>query len=446
MGWLEGWLSGFSDRHREYEKENLAQAQAALEREGAIYKVLLTSDNPAIRTAAVTGLLGQARPMRRKSGLAGWMGEMESDPLYPTLMKYINTPQVLGVTQEPDIVTTPEQAGYKPTMPAAKPGTAAMSPVQTTAPGAPGPAQQQQFPSPPPSLEAVRDPFTPPPQYQAPEGYDVTAGHHPSLRLGAGEDRGTPFADLRSNLAPYLQPATPPPPLVQPGARHEITGLPPIWMSDQEKAMMAGRTKVMAEVLGMADVIRQANPAISIPEATKQAWEAYQTEHGRVTTPYQSQMYEWTDPSSGQKVRGLGSYNRATNRRQLDSGLPMPADAVMVTSALTPLDMYERSRASAQGRLSVPINYQTAYSIARQKLPYATPEEIDVEATRLQAASAQAPPVGSAFDVGGGFLQNLTGGAPGQPYKRTPPLGLDEVLRKYSPDTEPGAAKLPPAV
>src|SRR5262252_7362011 len=148
MGWLDGWLTGFADRHRQIEQENLALAQKASEREGRVFEALLNSRDPEVRGMAATGLIAGTQPLKRKSGLSGWIGEMQSNPMYPKLMNYINTPQLQGYEDIPGtgIDMTAKQAGYKPR----EPSTAAMSPTQTTAPGAAGPAPVQPGPPPPP--------------------------------------------------------------------------------------------------------------------------------------------------------------------------------------------------------------------------------------------------------------------------------------------------------
>jgi hypothetical protein len=92
MGVFEGLLSGFTGRKSEVEQENLRQAELANAREAKIYEALVNSPDPEIRTMAVTGLLDSAKPGKRKSGLRGWIGEMEANPALGRIKDLIGTP------------------------------------------------------------------------------------------------------------------------------------------------------------------------------------------------------------------------------------------------------------------------------------------------------------------------------------------------------------------
>jgi hypothetical protein len=148
MGWLEGLLTGYVDRHREIEKENLLRAHDAMTREGEIYKRMLDSDDPQIRGMAATGMLEMGQPRQRKRGLAGWIGEMESSPIYPVLMKYF---QNLPEGQRDDLLlpgqsTVPTTGGALPTPPAAA-GSAALPATSPVVSGQPGLAQPTPSPA-----------------------------------------------------------------------------------------------------------------------------------------------------------------------------------------------------------------------------------------------------------------------------------------------------------
>src|SRR5262245_18204583 len=135
MGWLEGLLTGYMDRSHDIEKDKMAEAVAADAREAEIYKTLLNSPNQDIRTMAATGMMQSGQPRRKAGGLQGWLGEVQANPLYSVLQKYMTTQQ----TRYEDITktTTPQQAGYLPkTSPTAQP--AAQVNAQTTIPGTPG--------------------------------------------------------------------------------------------------------------------------------------------------------------------------------------------------------------------------------------------------------------------------------------------------------------------
>lgn len=92
MGVYEGLLSGFTGRKAEVEQENLRQAEQANAREAKIYEALVNSPDPEIRSMAVTGLLDSAKPSKRKSGLRGWIGQMEANPALGRIKDLIGTP------------------------------------------------------------------------------------------------------------------------------------------------------------------------------------------------------------------------------------------------------------------------------------------------------------------------------------------------------------------
>lgn len=98
MGYLEGLLGGFAGRKYDVEAQNMAEAQAANAREGKVFEALINSPDPEIKAMAVTGLLSSAQPMKRKSGIRGWLGEMQANPMLPQIQALINTPVT---TEEP---------------------------------------------------------------------------------------------------------------------------------------------------------------------------------------------------------------------------------------------------------------------------------------------------------------------------------------------------------
>jgi hypothetical protein len=158
MGWLEGLVTGYADRHGEIRRENAIRAEQAANREGDVYKALLNSDDPTIRGYAATGLLQSGQARKPKRGLAGWMGEMESSPIYPTLMKYISTPQYTAGTEHvtPGLPSKQTQ-GFLPTVPGQTPSLA----QPTTSPTEGEPMATPQ-PIPQPAPEAAAPPQPPP--------------------------------------------------------------------------------------------------------------------------------------------------------------------------------------------------------------------------------------------------------------------------------------------
>lgn len=98
--WLTGLVQGFSQRKGEIENFNLQQGLAAKEREGKIFEHLLASPDPEIRAMAATGMLDSTQPAKRKSGLAGWMGQVEGSPMYGRIKELMNTPVATQVTKQ----------------------------------------------------------------------------------------------------------------------------------------------------------------------------------------------------------------------------------------------------------------------------------------------------------------------------------------------------------
>src|SRR5262245_16685556 len=128
MGWLEGLLGGFVDRHHQILDDEFKREQDARQMEANIYSNLLNSRDPKVYGMAATGLLSMASPAKRKSGMAGWLGEMERSPVYGQLMQYINTPQwkpAAGqITTAPGVEGSAAQTTNSPTEAGAEPPTA----------------------------------------------------------------------------------------------------------------------------------------------------------------------------------------------------------------------------------------------------------------------------------------------------------------------------------
>src|SRR5262245_58525481 len=148
MGWLEGLVSGYSTRSHDIEKRKMEEAVAANEREARLYQLLLNSGDEEAAAMAATGMLQSAQPRRKRTGLQGWMCEVESNPIYPKLLNYLSTQKLLGYQDVP-VPGLPA----KRLSPAAMetPGTAAQPLSQTTTPGAPPPAPEVPMPSTPSS-------------------------------------------------------------------------------------------------------------------------------------------------------------------------------------------------------------------------------------------------------------------------------------------------------
>jgi hypothetical protein len=93
MGWFEGLLSGYVDRHHELVDQQAVLEQEARQREAGIYKMLLDSPDDEAYHLGATGLLSMSQPARRAGGLRGWMGEMQKNPAYGAIQRYMETPQ-----------------------------------------------------------------------------------------------------------------------------------------------------------------------------------------------------------------------------------------------------------------------------------------------------------------------------------------------------------------
>jgi hypothetical protein len=330
MGWLEGLLTGYADRTSEIRKENAAAAEAATGREAAIYKALLDSPDPKIKATAAVGLLQTAQPNKLKGGFGGWLGQMEEHPAYAPLVKYMSTPQQVGEDVK-TTTTTPEQAGYLPTLPSNKP--AAQTATQTTTPGAPGPATPLPMPpagpppAPPAGLTGAPDagpgapPTVPPemlgslpgPTSAVPGGGVAAAPPPPPPSIGQlGPDQ------LRGQLAPETAPA----PLVQ-TTRTPVMALPHAFPTTEDNEITAARAKGEGEFQYLVDVGRrsgQPNPA---------KWAADQIAANMAKsqgTPYRLEQVEWTD-ENGEKQAGWGSYNQRTGGFNLGDGTALPQNA-----------------------------------------------------------------------------------------------------------------------
>src|SRR6188768_1329670 len=87
MGWLEGVLTGYADRHYKIQEEKRREAELAANREQQVLSTLLSSEYPEIRDYAAAGVLDLANPRRRSGGVAGWMGEIDKSPYLPMIQR-----------------------------------------------------------------------------------------------------------------------------------------------------------------------------------------------------------------------------------------------------------------------------------------------------------------------------------------------------------------------
>lgn len=90
--YLSGLLAGFQGRKSEVEQQHLQEGVAAGERENKVFSTLLGSDDPEVQHLALAGLLDSANPRKRKSGLAGWIGQTQASPYLAQIQHLIGTP------------------------------------------------------------------------------------------------------------------------------------------------------------------------------------------------------------------------------------------------------------------------------------------------------------------------------------------------------------------
>ncbi len=89
MSFLLGLAEGFHAAQTAKSAQEMEAAQKAADREAAIYQTLLSSDRPDVQQLALTGLFESAQPRKRKGGLRGWLGEMESSAIYPQMQALV---------------------------------------------------------------------------------------------------------------------------------------------------------------------------------------------------------------------------------------------------------------------------------------------------------------------------------------------------------------------
>jgi hypothetical protein len=232
MGWLAGILSGYADRQHEIRRENAELDADAAKREAAIYQTLLNHDDPEIRGMAATGIFQMGQGRKSQGGFAGWMGKMQSSPIYPTLMKYMETPQRkeaitpgLSSSQTSGYLPSVEPGGQSwqgldqflsrpaPTSAAGPAATATQLAPETTetapnlAQPATSPTEGGQMATPQPMPGAETAVATPPPTPPKPTQAQLAAPP-----AATSWRPGDPLVQDQANPTPVAAAATPPPP------------------------------------------------------------------------------------------------------------------------------------------------------------------------------------------------------------------------------------------
>jgi hypothetical protein len=284
MGWLEGLLTGYAGTLGDMRRENARQAELSANREGDIYKTLLSSEDPEVRGMAATGLLQNTQPKKVKSGFGGWMGQMQANPMYPQLMKYISTPQPVTTETPAPGLPSKQTQGYLPA--AAVPGQTPTLAQPTTSPtegegmASPQPLPGSLQPEPPPAPPTGPEPpesfraVEPPPMPPTPSGdYRFSA---PPVDVASARPGPPPPPP---NLAPGLTTRAVP---GQPGAgitRTTSLQLPHAFPTLAESTASHAAAGVQGEVRALQEQYRLAGD----PDWQKKGLDAYMMEHARLT-------------------------------------------------------------------------------------------------------------------------------------------------------------------
>lgn len=96
MGFLDGFLGGVVTQHQRLEDQAREDAQQSGAREQAVLSHLMTSDDPEIKSLAVSGMLNSTQPKKRKGGFAGWLGEMQNNPDMDRIRALVAHDQAVG--------------------------------------------------------------------------------------------------------------------------------------------------------------------------------------------------------------------------------------------------------------------------------------------------------------------------------------------------------------
>lgn len=213
-GYWGGLVEGFSARRNEQIQQRQAEDAARRAQESKLYEYLLQSEDPEIKSLALSGLFESAQPGKRKGGMAGFLGEIQGGQVYPMIRARMD-----------EYVPVPPRETGGPS-PATSPGAAAMP---STSPVTPGSA-----PIPP----AAAQPSIP----QAPADYDGEWGPPPGM----------------AQAGPATPPAMTPPPAPPPSQfKRRGTGIP----TAEEIAEMQAR-------VGLETRIKTATQQLTLAGAT----------------------------------------------------------------------------------------------------------------------------------------------------------------------------------
>jgi len=438
MGWLEGVLTGYADRHYEIQKEKMREAQVAAEREGRVYQALLNSGDDELKALAGAGILDLANPRRRKGGIAGWMGEIEQSPYLEMIRRVqqrpVDDPEAGGSAPPTPSIPT---AGSVPGQPSAAlpekaltEGGTGIAPTPAPIPGSVAPPRPQASFA--PGVDAGSGATSPPVSFAPPTPPGVQAAQ----AAGAAPPQAGP------SMAPAGGPPPPPPagPVPtpgqvgrgQPGAVTQAVGpqapvpssrttLRPIFPTQSELTQQDAVARAAGTDLGeQQSYIRVARAqGLSDAEGLQMWAEAQMKARGGAgaASPYAWRTMEYTD-AQGNRKRILARTNRTTGAIEDVNGQPLPANAQPVTPGLYPAEVAARRQAQN------PLLWNQALTQARSVLGVnATAEEVIDFADQLFTQSQSMAPTGS-------------GGAVAPPPTTVPPPG-------GAPPVAPGATPQP---
>jgi hypothetical protein len=361
MGWLEGLLTGYADRHYQIQKDKMREAEQAAEREGRVFETLMNSKYKDIQQYAMAGVLDLSSPRKRKGGVAGWMGDVEQTPYLDMIRRTQSK-----IDADPEFAESNLRDDYgADTGPREQGGTPPPTPSIPTAAGSVAPPA----PGTPPAAQVATSlvtggpgtPATPAPTSQA------GAPPQPPTPVTASELAGAPGAPpMPLAASPRPDAAGPPPTPGQvsrglPGATTQAVGamapvprsrtqLPGIFPTASETALDAARARAAGADLGEQDSYIRVALAQGLTRADGlKMWAAAQQSRLSSGT-YSTFNVEYVDPVSHEVTRKLARVSSRTGQLEDMLGNPLPADARRIGQQRTPDEAYAIARATQMGR------------------------------------------------------------------------------------------------
>lgn len=283
-GFWNGLVGGFSEHRESTIARKLEEDKARRASEAKVFDALLSSNDPEMQQLALAGLLESGQPGRKKGGLAGYLGELQSGQMYPQV-------QARAAEWIPDTASGGGGGvGGGPSPP--KPGSAAMS---TNVPVEAG-SRPIQLPGQPLGMEPEPLPQT-----------DYTTGAEAAMPPDQEGLMGPPAA------MPMGGPPAPPP---ESKWKRRGTGVP----TAEEIAEMQARVPLQAR-LKMAEQVFAGNPEM-----------LERVRGGVFGAPQSSNRFD--DAAYGMKLPDGQvvpiTINRETGHGQLLDGTPIPPGAQRV--------------------------------------------------------------------------------------------------------------------